>query len=115
MLAQIRNTPPMASIPFAEDEFSEFRGGRDIDLDPRAIRQILDEIDDLALEMQASPQVEIRSPTMRECKSKGSHFKQNGFHIVALYGLVASGAHQVAAFDEWRAIATEFMKLEAVA
>jgi len=46
--------PQLTRTP-APDDFSQMRGARDEDLDPRALRQIISESDDLAREAQDAP------------------------------------------------------------
>jgi len=105
--------PDLTVTPVA-DEFAELRGGRDEDLDPRAIRQVVHESDDLALEAQANPIVEFRAAAIRECKASGSHVVGTSRqHVVALYGVVAQGDTQHAAFDAWLAAARTHITADA--
>lgn len=106
-------TRPDLTVTPVLDEFSELRGGRDEDRDPRAIRQIINEIDDLALEAQANPVVDFHSPVIRECKAKGSHVVGTSRqHIVAVCGIVVQGDTERAAFDWWITAARAFLDLD---
>ena len=119
MLASTRPVPTGArklTRTRAPDDFSQMRGARDEDLDPRAIRQIIGESDALAIEALDHPQVDCLSPVIREVKASGTVQRgASGGWLCALYGIAASGTTETGAAQQWIACAKTYLKPKAVA